>query len=565
MKGLIGFARRSLGLQLHPGQVAVLKEWELSGKRKAQLVLGRRSGKGLLAAIAALHNAVVEDYDGYLRPGEARYILVVATRQEQAQAFVQTVRELLEQAPDHNLSALVDQQASSAEQVTLRTGSGNVIIRAMPCSARAIRGLPASLIVMDEAAHFVTETEGFQAARAVWRALSPSLAQFGAKGYAMITSTPLWPSGWFYDSFTAGESGADPALFVVRKPTWEMRDAAEGIVDKLVITRESLDGEFAADPEGARVEYGAEFLGGIGAFLDATNVFDCAIPGRQSLPPLEGVSYVGVCDPAFAAGGDSFAFAVAHLVGQGDSARVVIDRLESWRGKNSPLNSDVVLDEIAVMAHEYHLRELISDQFASVPLADGLRRRGVTMKAQALSNELKHDIFLTLKRLINLARIELPDRSDLSSELLSLELRPTPSGKPRIAAVGRRHDDLAMVVATAAHALLRKRPSLIVAPAGVTGRSVWLSEGQDPSELAVAAASQPFNATTKFGVDDTPPTPPSKVPAGTICGHVNRDGVACNSERFHEDGRCIRCDHRHSSGISAGPGTPMPPLMLKSR
>jgi hypothetical protein len=461
---LIGFARKSLGLNLHPGQVAVLKDWELSGKRKAQFVLGRRSGKGLLAAVAALHNAVVEDYTGYLRPGEARYVLAVATRQDQAQAFVRTVRELLEQAPDENLRALVDQQASSADVVTLRTESGNVIIQAMPCSARAVRGLPASLIVMDEAAHFVSETEGFQASKAVWRALSPSLAQFGSRGYALITSTPLWPSGWFYDTFKAGESGADPDLFVVRKSTWAMRDSTDGIPDSLVITRESLEGDFAADPEGSRVEYGAEFLGGVGAFLNATNVYDCVIRSRQSLPPLDGVSYIGVCDPAFAAGGDSFAFAIAHLVGRGDSARVVIDRLQSWRGQHSPLNSDLVLDEIAELAHDYRLRELISDQFASVPLADGLRRRGVAMKPQALTNELKHDIFLTTKRLVNMARIELPDRSDLTSELLALELRPTPSGKPRIAAVGRNHDDLAVVVATAAHALLRKRPSLVVSP-----------------------------------------------------------------------------------------------------
>lgn len=559
MEGLIGFARRNLGLTLHPGQVSVLKAWELSGKRKAQLVLGRRSGKGLLAAIAALHNACVEDYEGYLRPGEARYVLAVATRQDQAQAFVQTVRELLEQAPDHNLAALVDQQASSAEQVTLRTGSGNVIIQAMPCSARAVRGLPASLVIMDEAAHMQTETEGFAAAKTVWRALSPSLAQFGEKGYALITSTPLWPSGWFYDTFTAGESGADPDLYCVRKPTWEMRDPAEGIDDKLVISSASLDGEFAADPEGARVEYGAEFLGGIGAFLEATSVYDCVIPSRSSLPPLAGVSYVGVCDPAFAAGGDSFAFTIAHLVGQGDTARVVIDRLESWRGGRSPLNSDVVLDEIAAMAREYYLSELISDQFASVPLADGLRRRGVTMKAQALSNELKHDIFLTLKRLINLAKIELPDRSDLSAELLSLELRPTPSGKPRIAAVGRRHDDLAMVVGTAAHALLAKRPFVLaVAPSGMTSRSTWLGEGTPDDAVELASGSRSF-------ANAGAPPPSSGVPPGSVCGHVDRDGFVCSSEAFKESGECIRCGHQHVSTVQPWDGkTCMPVLLLKS-
>jgi hypothetical protein len=464
MKGLRDYARQSLGLHLHPGQLEVLEAWEASGKRKAQLVLGRRSGKGLLSAVAAIHNAVVPDYSAYLRPGEARYILAVATRQDQADQFVRTVRELLDQAPDANLRALVDQEASTASQSVLRTAAGTVIIEAMPCSARAVRGLPASLIVMDEAAHFVTDTDGFQAAKAVWRALSPSLAQFGSKGYAIIASTPLWPSGWFFDTFRAGETGVDPDLFTIRRPTWEMRDPGPGIKAKLVITEQSLKGEFAADPVGARVEYGAEFQAGVGAFLDAEAVYGCVIPDRGALPAMKGVSYVGACDPAFAAGGDAFTFAIAHAVGVGDDARVVIDRLESWKGGRSPLNSDAVLDEIAATAKEFGIDTIISDQYASIPLADALLRRGVTMKAQALTNELKSDLFTSLKRLLNLERIELPDRSDLTAELLALELRPTPSGKPRIAASGRAHDDLAMVIATAAFELLRKRPAMIVGP-----------------------------------------------------------------------------------------------------
>jgi len=54
VKGLVGFARRNLGLNLHPGQVEVLKAWELSGKRKAQELLGRRSGKDMMAGVAAI-------------------------------------------------------------------------------------------------------------------------------------------------------------------------------------------------------------------------------------------------------------------------------------------------------------------------------------------------------------------------------------------------------------------------------------------------------------------------------------------------------------------------------
>jgi hypothetical protein len=92
MRGLAAFARRRLGVELYPGQEAVLREWAASGRRKAVLCLGRRSGKGLMAAAAAIHNAVIPDYSGYLRPLETRFVLVVATREQQAREFIRVVR-----------------------------------------------------------------------------------------------------------------------------------------------------------------------------------------------------------------------------------------------------------------------------------------------------------------------------------------------------------------------------------------------------------------------------------------------------------------------------------------
>ncbi len=441
MRGLVEFARHSLGLELYPGQVTLLDEWAASFRRKAVLALGRRSGKGLMAAVAAIHNAVVPDYLAFLRPGETRFILVVATRQEQAAEFIRVVRELLDAAPDPALLALVDEQASTATEVAFKTG---VVIRAMPCSSRAVRGLAASLVILDEFGHFLTETDGYQAGRAVWRALTPSVAQFGPLGYVMVLSTPLWPSGPFFDLVRAGETGMDPELFVARRPTWEMNPT---------ITRESLEAEFLADPEGAAREYAAEFGEGAGALLDAIRVYEAAVAGRRSLPPVEGLKYVAAADPAFAAGGDRFALAIAHRVGKGAEATYVLDRLEAWRGKHSPLNSDHVLDEIASLAKEYRVSRVVSDQYAVVPLADGLRRRGVHLKPQPLTSELKSDIFGDLKRSLNLGRLELLDDKQLLAELVNLEVRPTPSGKPRIAAARGGHDDLAMAVATAVHAL----------------------------------------------------------------------------------------------------------------
>ena len=442
MKGLIGFARDVLGVDFYPGQREVLNEWIESQKRKGIWCLGRRSGKGLMSGAAAIHNAVIEDYTGCLRPGETRFIVPVATRQEQAREQIRVIKELIENARDRDLAKMVDQEASTLDEVVFRH---NVVIRALPCSSRSTRGLPISLLILDEAAHMMTNEDGFAAGKRVYQALSPSTAQFGARGYILVTSTPLWANGIFWDLFSAGLRGAKDT-FVAQRPTWEMNPT---------ITRESLEGDFLADPESARAEYGAEFVEGAGAYLPPEQVQACRVEGRLELPPAEAPFYMAAADPAFAAGGDAFTFAVGHRIGAGDEVTVVLDVLRSWRGKHSPLNSDKVLDEIAAECSRYRIRRVVSDQYAVVPLADGLRRRGIKLIAQPLHNELKADIFGNLKKLLNLERIQLLDDPALASELVSLQLRPSRGGKPIIQAASGHKDDRAMVVATVAHSLFK--------------------------------------------------------------------------------------------------------------
>jgi hypothetical protein len=68
--GLVDFAEQVLGLKLYPRQAEILAEYEQALIAELILCLGRRSGKTLLAAVIALYNALVESYDGFLRPGE---------------------------------------------------------------------------------------------------------------------------------------------------------------------------------------------------------------------------------------------------------------------------------------------------------------------------------------------------------------------------------------------------------------------------------------------------------------------------------------------------------------
>jgi hypothetical protein len=123
-----------------------------------------------------------------------------------------------------------------------------------------------SLLVLDESGHFQTDSEGVGAGKEVYQALSPSVAQFGDRGYVMFTSTPKWRSGLFWEQWRNGTEGIDPQLLVIKRATWEMNPT---------ITRESLEPEFRVDPDGAATEYGADFSAAEGAFLDPKDILAC--------------------------------------------------------------------------------------------------------------------------------------------------------------------------------------------------------------------------------------------------------------------------------------------------
>jgi hypothetical protein len=401
-------------------------------------------------------------------------VLVVATTREQATLFVTTAKELLSSAPDPDVRALVDEAACTDSEIVFRTG---VILKAVPCSSRSTRGMAASLVIFNELGHFITTEDGFAAGRQVYRALTPSVAQFGPMGRILVLSTPKYQSGIFYDLFRAGSDGLDPDLFVSQLATWEVNPR---------VTRADLESEFVADPVGARVEYGAQFDSDLSSFLEAEPVQACVIKGRHFLPPIEDVTYAAAADPAFARGGDQFSFAIGHRVGKGEGAVFVLDQLKAWRGREAPLNSDLVLDEIAELAHIYGIDEIVSDQYSVHVLTDALRRRDIKLRAQPLYSELKGEIFSSLKRAINTGRIELLDDRALVSELINLEIRPSPAGKPRIQASRGGKDDLAISLATVVHRLDRAArevpamPPLLIFRRNYSGdRAPWKGTGGD--------------------------------------------------------------------------------------
>ena len=185
VRNVNSFARDVLGVRLHARQKEALRG--IAAHPLSLLCLGRRSGKTLVACIWAVYDAVVREMSEHVRPGEPRYVVVVATARDQARRAFQVVRSFFDLPL---LAPLVAGETN--DELHLTTG---VVIKCLPCSARSTRGLAVSTVIFDELAHFIDTDNGYQAGEQVYRALAPSVAQFGDAGRIVCLSTPRGQRG----------------------------------------------------------------------------------------------------------------------------------------------------------------------------------------------------------------------------------------------------------------------------------------------------------------------------------------------------------------------------------
>lgn len=287
---------RLLGFPLYPEQRRILGLVERH--RLTVLACGRRSGKTTLAALTALHGCLFEpELDALVRPGETRFALVVATESKQARVLVRLARAIVEASPV--LRGLLDGPGMD-DELRFRLPSGaRTALRSFPCSSRSIRGYAASHVIFDELAFFMSEVDGPQEAARVWSAVLPSAAQFGERARILALSTPFGTDGLFSELFTKAQTGEIEDAVAIQLPTWKVNAS---------ITEASLQIEKSRDPDGFGAEFGAEFKGSGGAFLDMDRVM---VADRGELPPEACTGWVCGLDPAFSS--DPFG---AALVGR---------------------------------------------------------------------------------------------------------------------------------------------------------------------------------------------------------------------------------------------------------
>jgi len=406
---------------------------------------GRQSGKTMCAAISAVVNLCLRPDLDEIAAGSTRHALVVAQSRDQASILLSYARRLLEDSP--LLSSMI--VGGRDDRIIL---AGNRQLLAMPCSDRHLRGLSASMVTLDEAAHFLSETSGPAVAEAIYRATRPSLLRYGTAGRMILLSTPLAAEGLFYRMHSQAESGELPDAVAFTAKTADMSPS---------VSQEFLAGErlMLGEADYAR-EYEAKFgHGSSGAFFEREQLAD--VVGRyKELPADAADSWVLGFDPAFA--GDP---AAAAVVGRSrtDPSRLLVGRVQQWkpatkkkrRGRQTTdqhqVVVDAVLDAVAAMSAEYGNAVVLTDAHLPAVVLEGLRARGVRrVEVRAWTGVSRTAAFRAVRARVYANTITLPDDPGLVDELCSLRTRLRSGGSQvEIPRSGGSHADRAIALASA--------------------------------------------------------------------------------------------------------------------
>lgn len=418
---IVAFAREVLRFPLTPVQAAIVNRIYGDDVQTSVLRIGRRGGKGRLVAVVAAFEATV-NADRHLAavpPGEEVEIVIVATSQDQARRTHRYIRAFLRRP---ELAHLVE--GTTDDEIRLRNG---MLIVTVPCNAGSARGRSAAVVILDEAAWFSGKDASPLDVGALWSALVPASAMFPHRKI-LVTSTPRLAVGWFYDTCALAAAGKFGMV-----EFWATAAQANPKTDPAFLAAER-----EKDPVNYLREYEARFEAAISAALDAELVRSAIVP-RGDLPPVRGVSYLAALDAGFS--GDRTALVIGH---RDADRRIVIDLVKAWQGSNrQPLPVEQTIGEVTELLGQYGRAPVAIDQFAAEPIAQAFARRGVGVLRRPWSNDSKLDALAALREELFGGRVELPTHQGLVGELITLEQRALPSGRPRIAAPGRDHDDYA--------------------------------------------------------------------------------------------------------------------------
>lgn len=384
--------------------------------RELWLLLGRRSGKSIIAALLAVWATCCRSYR--LAPGEVGVFMVIAADRKQARVIKRYVSGLLRAHP--SLEVFIEKE--TAEIIWLTNG---LCIEIHTCSFRSLRGYTCIGAAVDEVAFWDTE-DSANPDKEVLVALRAAMASVPEAMLIALTSVyARRGEPWrIFEKHFGRDDSAD--ILVINGPTRVMNPT----IDEKVITSAYED-----DPIAAAAEYGAEFRRDVEVFLPLEALEAVRMPGRFEQPyqAAHRARYVGFLDPAGGTGADSMTMAIAHA----ENDRAILDVVREVR---PPFSPEATVKAFAETFKAYGLTSATSDRYAGSWPVEAFRKVGITVQP---SERTRSEIYLAALPMIVSGQVELLDHARLLKQLGSLERRKGRQGRDTVDAPPRHHEDIA--------------------------------------------------------------------------------------------------------------------------
>jgi hypothetical protein len=290
-------------------------------------------------------------------------------------------------------------------------------------------------MLLDELAFAMGGSEVNSGGEAIYKALSPSMAQFGEYGKLMALSSPGLRQGIFYSlyeqSIAVRADGVKEYanMLGIRKATWEVNPR---------ISKTFLDAERKRDPEMFKVEYGAQFIDNAMGLVDSRIIDDSVSYLRVFGKPNETYygQYILSLDPA-KGNRDDYTACLMHFEGK----RLIIDLWHEFeaskrvtkvgiKGESEVLQVDVnnVHKWILDIHNRFGIYRAAMDQYASMASIQALQDH-LDIVEFNWSQQTKTKAYSKMREMFNAGEIELPPNEKGIQQLKNLTVMFRPSGQ----------------------------------------------------------------------------------------------------------------------------------------
>lgn len=425
-------------LQLFPMQRKILAQFWSSRYQVGVWCLGRRSGKTFMAALSAVYACIAYAplFRSHLREGENFYVLFVANNREQATIALRQVKLFL------NQSALLSQFVTKDNATSVELNNGG-IFKVLPNASEGVRGYSASLVILDEAAHFGTGGNKKKTGEQLLQSIEPAIAQFGSWGRVLMISTPWDKQGIFFTSYAKALSGKHPEIYAANYPTWKINPT---------IPKSFLLAAKKRDPIMFQVEYGANFAVDFAAFLDADTVLRSVVLASEGMPNPKHNYYLAL-DPAMS--GDAYTACIGHI----DDGILHIDLFHEFvpsfnGGKKKSVDVEKVETWIMAQHKRFRFRKIVLDQYQSQATIQRLQKLiGVSQVNEfTWTYKSKTESYSYLKELFNSDKVALYRHETAIAQLINLQVFYLSGGRWSVSGgKGIKVDDYCSVLAAIAN------------------------------------------------------------------------------------------------------------------